>query len=453
VDFHSQNSKIFAPRIANSNTKTRKMKYFSFLLLAAVFSGPLGAQSIQEISTGTGYRKQSYVNLSAGTQKQVDNTSWDIAFTVYGQQDAGVYLNESAGSSMGQPLPQAILYDAQTTNFADQPDPANLTAYRLLNTEKNWSYGAFNETRNPGDVFDYGWGRYNFQSNQVVGSKVYVIKLRNGQFRKIKIESLTGTTWTFRYASLDGTGEVVKTINKADHAGKTLAYFSLETGNMVDVEPATGGFDLLYERYTTKLWDPGTQTWIDYDVAGVLHGLNSQVAELDNVDPLTVTYSEAADSFKTELDVIGHDWKSFSGTAWSIDDNKVFFLKNPENRVWKLHFIDFEGSSTGTAILEKTNLGIVSAVTDPAAIGVQVLTWPNPVVSELFVSLDIPAELTSDARLRVVDAAGRLVAQQPALREGFQMQQIDAAQWTPGLYVVQLEVPGHTVTLGKVVKQ
>jgi hypothetical protein len=48
---------------------------------------------------------------------------------------------------------------------------------------------------------------------------------------------------------------VVKTINEADHAGKTLAYFSLETGNMVDVEPASGGFDLLYERYTTKLWD------------------------------------------------------------------------------------------------------------------------------------------------------------------------------------------------------
>jgi hypothetical protein len=185
----------------------------------------------------------------------------------------------------------------------------------------------------------------------------------------------------------------------------------------------------------------------------VLHGLNSQVAELDNVDPLTVTYAEAADSFSTDLDIIGHDWKYFSGTAWSIDDNKVFFLKNQDNRVWKLYFIDFEGSTTGTAILEKTSLGVVSAVTDPSAIGVQVLTYPNPVVSELIVSLDIPAGLATDARLQVVDAAGRLVSQQQALREGFQVQQIAAGEWTPGLYVVQLAVPGNTVTLGKVVKQ
>ncbi len=429
------------------------MRYFFFSVLVTVSLGQLSAQSVQEISTGAGYRKQSYINLLAGTQKQVDNTSWDIAFTVYGQQDAGVFLNESSGSSMGQPLPQAILYDAQTTSFSDQPDPATLTDYRLFNTEKSWSYGAFNEPRDPGDIFDYGWGKYNFQTNQVAGSRVYVIKLRNGQFRKIKIESLTGTAWTFRYASLNGSNEVVKTINKADHAGKTLAYFSLETGNMVDVEPATGGFDLLYERYTTKLWDPGTQTWIDYDVAGVLHGLNSQVAELDNVDPLAVTYAEAADSFSADLDVIGHDWKYFSGTAWSIDDNKVFFLKNPDNRVWKLHFIDFEGSSTGTAVLEKTSLGVVSSVTDPSAIGVQVLTFPNPVVSELIVSLDIPAGLASGARLQVVDAAGRPVSQQQAVREGFQVQQIAAGEWTPGLYIVQLAVPGHTITLGKVVKQ
>jgi hypothetical protein len=138
------------------------MKYFSFSLLITVTLSQLSAQSIQEISTGAGYRKQSYINLLAGTQKQVDNTSWDIAFTVYGQQDAGVFLNESAGSSMGQPLPQAILYDAQTTAFSDQPDPATLTDYRLFNTEKSWTYGAFNETRDPGDIFDYRLGKIQF---------------------------------------------------------------------------------------------------------------------------------------------------------------------------------------------------------------------------------------------------------------------------------------------------
>lgn len=212
---------------------------------------------IQEIATGAGYQKQSFVNLSNGTETQVANTAWDIAFTVFGFQDAGIFINESAGSSMGTPLPQVELYDALTSNFNDQPDPSTLTDFRLYNNEKSWNYGAFNEGREATNPFDYGWGLYNPATNQVQGSRVYVLKLRSGQYRKLLVESLTGTTYTFKYANLDGSNATTKTVNKADYPGKTLAYFNLDTGNAANLEPAAG-FDFVFCRYTTTLYDPGT---------------------------------------------------------------------------------------------------------------------------------------------------------------------------------------------------
>ncbi len=121
------------------------MKQIFLLATLFAFIQSASAQTIQEIQTGAGYRKQSYINLSAGSEKVVENTSWDIAFTVTGVQDAGIFVNESAGSSMGTPLPQTELYDAQTSNFSEQPDPAAIVDFRLYNSEKNWENGAFNE--------------------------------------------------------------------------------------------------------------------------------------------------------------------------------------------------------------------------------------------------------------------------------------------------------------------
>jgi hypothetical protein len=429
------------------------MKKTLTISFAVGLAAAISAQSIQEIATGAGYQKMSFVNLTAGTEKQVTNTVWDIAFSVSGQLDAGIFVNESAGSSMGQALLPVEVFDALTDDFNTQPDPATLVEYQLFNTEKTWDLGAFNERRNPDNALDFGWGEYNFQTHQVVGNAVYVLKLRNGDFRKFKMVSLAGNTYTFQYANLDGSNAVTKTIHKADHAGKTLAYFSFDSGNTVDVEPASGGFDLLYCRYITPLFDPGSMTYIPYAVTGVLSGPDTEVAKADGVNPASVQYSDFKDSLRSELDVIGYDWKTFGGTGWSLDDDLVFFLKAANDRVWKLQFIDFEGSTTGKAIFEKTDLGIIAAVQDPAALGLKVATYPNPVQDQLTVSLDIPVALAQNGQLIVVDLQGRIVLRQSVvLKEGFQVFQLPADYWASGSYFLQLQLPGQSVQLGKVVK-
>jgi Secretion system C-terminal sorting domain/HmuY protein len=429
------------------------MKQFSILTAFLAVTIQVNSQNIQEIATGAGYQKQSYVNLSAGTEKLVNNTAWDIAFAVSSPQEAGVFVNESAGTSMGSPLPQVELYDALSTSFDEQPDPTSLTSFRLYNKELTWAYGAFNEVRDPLNPFDFGWGVYNPQSNQVTGSAVYVVKLTNGQYRKIQIVSLVGTTYTFKYANLDGSGLQTKTINKADHAGKTLAYFSFATGNTVDVEPAAGGFDLLYCRYSTTLYDPGTMTDIVYNVTGILSGRGVKAVKADGVNPATVAFADYQSQLETKLDVLGHDWKNFSGTAWSVDEDRVYFVKTADSRAWKLHFIDFEGSSTGKAVFEKQDLGLISAVQDPAAVGLGASIYPNPVQDELTIALDIPANLAAEAQLEVVDVQGRLIANKSvSLVNGFQVYQMPAAHWASGMYLLRLKLPNQEIKLGKIVK-
>jgi len=428
----------------------KKIATIGFLMgLAAAIS----AQTTQEISTGSGYQLLSFVNLTAGTEHKVANTAWDIAFTVFGQTDAGVFINEGSASSMGSPLPTMEVYDALTDNFIEEPDPATVVDFYLLNTEKSWTYGAFNERRNPDDSLDYGWGTYDPQTGAILGNAVYVLKLRNGQYRKIKIESLVNGIYTFKYAKLDGSNAVTKTINKADHAGKTLAYFSLETNAVEDVEPSTGGFDLLYGRYITLLLEPGTQEYIPYYVTGVLTGHDTQVAEADGVNPATVGYADYKDSLRSELDVMGHDWKYFSGSAWSIDADRLFFLKDADDRVWKLRFTGFGGSFTGTTVLEKTDLGLFSAVQDPASSGLKVALYPNPVQDHLTLALDIPAGIEPSAQLKVLDLQGRVVLRQSvALQTGFHVFEPEINGLVPGTYFLNLQLSDRAIPLGKISK-
>ena len=116
-------------------------KYFT-LLLFTISSSILFAQTPQLISCGAGYNKQSYVRLSDGTEKQVNNDSWDLAFTAFGFQDAGIFINESAGSTMGQNLPQTELYYANTSNFGAEINLSEITTTKYINSKLSWNYGA-----------------------------------------------------------------------------------------------------------------------------------------------------------------------------------------------------------------------------------------------------------------------------------------------------------------------
>jgi hypothetical protein len=420
-------------------------------ILSIIFTSIIGySQTFQQISTGPGYNKQSYIKLLEGTQKQINNDSWDIAFTAFGFQDAGIFINESAGSTMGQNLPLTELYYAKTEDFNAPIILDSIQGQKFLNSEESWSFGAFNELRNTANPFDFGWGTYNPANNSVKGNKVFVLKLQNGEYRKIKIESLVGTTYSFRYAKLDGSGEVTKTINKlTDNKGQKLIFFSFNTNNTVDVLPS-GGFDMMYGRYVSIAKDPNGTIVQQYIVTGVLTGPGVLTAEAITSNPATVVYNDYKDKLSPITDVIGFDWKTLSGTSWVIDTKKVFFVKTPDNKIWKLRFIDFEGSATGNAVFEKTDLG-TSSLSEFK--GVHLGIFPNPAQNELIISFDIEADITGDIHVEVTDMAGRSMASQVVNSDkGLKVLNLDLTSWNSGSYVVRISNKSHQSLVRKVVK-
>lgn len=418
-------------------------------MMACLASG-LHGQKYQEISTGTGYNKQSYVRLADDYQKQAANDSWDIAFSAFGFQDAGIFINESSGSSMGQNLPQTELYFAETDNFNATIDIEAIKNNKYLNSEKSWYYGAFNEIRDTSNQFDFGWGEYLPSQFKVVGDKVYVIKMRNGEYRKIKIESLTSTAYTFRYAKLDGTGEVVKSLDKmADSKGKKFIYYNLTTNAVADILPE-GGFDLVYCRYISEAKDPAGTIVQQYNVTGILSGFGVKTAEADGVNPATVSFEQYKDSLKTVTDVIGYDWKTLVGTSWSLDLDRVYFVKTADQKVWKIRIIDFEGSSTGTAVIEKTDITASSSYELP---GISTVIYPNPAVDMLYIVTDMAEKGTRAVSIRITDISGRPVySGDIRVSENMLATGIETSGWAKGIYLLTFSDESGQVATRKITK-
>ena len=418
----------------------KQILLFTFLFTASCL---LAQTDFQLISVGAGYNFQSFVDLGAGTEHQSPNDAWDIAFAL-GGADAGVLINESGGSAMGQGLPIIELYDTGSDDFSATPDPAVFEENRLHNLEKTWPTGAFNEVADPADPFDFGWGSYNPGNNTVAGSHVYALRLRSGNYLKVQIQMLQSGTYTFRYANLDGSGEETKTIVKADHAGDVLAYFSFATGSTVDVEP-TGGFDLAYMRYLALL--PGDT--VHYPVTGILSGLGVEVAQANGVDPETAEFEDHENDLSTDLDIIGHDWKDFDlGTfSWVLPTDRAYFVKTADDNVWKIWFIDFEGSSTGTATIEKEDLGMLNAVEDENAPLESYKVFPNPVRTEAQLIFSAKNTFNNQVNLQISDSLGRLVSHtELRVVQGLNSFTVPVEELPAGIYYMTLIVDNQPFT-------
>ncbi|MCZ2100358.1 MAG: T9SS type A sorting domain-containing protein [Chitinophagales bacterium] len=407
------------------------------------------AQEFQKISCGANYKFQSYVNLEKGTEKQVNNETWDIAFTAMGTSDAGIFINESSTSSTGENLPQTELYDAKTTDFDANIDVASIVKNIYYNSEISWNYGAFNEGRNLADPFDYGWGKYNPQNHSVIGENVYVLKLRNGKYKKIQIESLAGIVYNFKYADLDGSNLVTKSINKqTENYGQNLIFYSFDSNSTIDILPQDG-FDLMYGRYISWAKDPNGTIEQFYNVTGVLTGPGIKAAVAKGVNPDTVVEKDVEGQYSTRIDVIGFDWKNFIGTKWSIEQDRAHFLKMPDNTVWKLVFIDFEGSATGNAVFQKTKLG-TSATTQIT--GIEAGIFPNPVENSLYITIDADQNAASNLGAKIMDIQGRVVFESSLdLQAGLNAFEFNTSILKSGTFVLQLN-NGKEVTTKKFVK-
>lgn len=366
------------------------MRLFYVSCFVAGFATQLSAQTYDQVSNDAGYTKQAYYTLSSGASTQISNDTWDLGFSALGQMDAGIHLNESSTSTTQ--IPALELYLANTSDFSLALNEADLTN-RIYNPETNWAEGALNVPASASNPFDLGWGLYNPATHVIEGNRVFAIKLRSGIFKKFMIESLSGNTYTLKMADLNNNNLSTATLNKANANGSPLVYYSFTTG-LVNSMPTT--WDLVFERYSTPIFD-GTD-FMPYTVLGVLSGEGVSAAKAAGINPQTVSYNSFQDSMTTDMDRIGYEWKSFSGTAWNIPSDLAYFVKTKDNHLWKIVFVDFEGGSTGITTLEKTDLGVVSAIS-AGSLGGKTLVYPTITESDITIALSDLSATTIDASL------------------------------------------------------
>ena len=413
------------------------MKFLLTPLSVLLFTAGAIAQDFVQVSYGPSYTSHTFYRLSDDHQLSVENGLWDIALTATGLQDAGLHINEATASMANE----VELYVAPSNDFEDDVDIAQLTI-RLYNEDITWQYGAFNSLRDVSKPLDYGWGSYDPVSRRVVGNEVFVLKLRNGQYKKFEVQDLNLTTYNLRWADLDGQNEVTMSINKADYDAEDLILLSVQDEKVYQgVQP----FDLLFTRYVSPL-DDGNGGLLDYTLSGVLHAPGVQVAQTDSMDPSAVKFEDYRDSLDAKIDVIGFDWKDFdlSALQWKITEDRAYFVKDIDNVVWKVIFIDFEGSSTGNAVFTKEEVGMISSSDEIEGLS-GVLISPNPAsgVANVLIESDRSMKMA----LSILDMTGQVVYSNVLnVNSGFINKQIDVRQFQSGMYVLSLSNDSGTTS-------
>jgi hypothetical protein len=411
-----------------------KKIYNLILLLCSV--SVLTAQ-IDQPSVGASYANSTFYNLEDGNTTSATHTEWDIAFNVT-PFNLGIIVNEGVGLSFTAPLSIVELFQTNSTDFTTA-DTIGIS--KIYNDEVSWSAGAFNLIADASSSADYGWGDYNFGNNQVVGTRIFAIKLRNETYKKLEIQSLISGVYTFRFADLDGNNEVTTTIDKADYPAKTLAYYSIENETALDLEPTD--WDMVFTRYVTPLND-GSGGIIDYTLTGVLTDVGVQVVQADGIDPTTIDHLDYTDDYSDSLTIIGYDWKSFQG-SWVIEAERVYFVKTANEKIWKIQFFDFEGSSTGTTTLEKTLIDGTSSTSKVTEHFSSFNVFPNPASDVTNLVFEVKT-YEGAAQIQIINQLGqRVYNENIEIHNGLNAKQL-SLNFPSGLYHVALQIGSDFIT-------
>lgn len=379
------------------------MKTIIYTITALLWSITMHAQeNIIQIDQGKNYTQSVFLDLATKKTTTVDYTTWDIAFAT-GARNVSVLINEAIQS--GADGRSIYLFSTSSKDFSNI-DTLQIQD-TLSNGDKALAAGAFNAVKDTSNAFDFGWGLYNPATHIVTGTRNFILKLRDGNYKKIRINQYNSQKYTFTYADLDGGNKVTDSITVGDYDGKSLAYYSIKNEKSLDLEPEE--WDLKFTRYSTPL-EAAPGEYLNYIVLGVLTRPGVEVVKATGIDPASVEYDETyADSLTSDADAIGHDWKFFDRNTfqYSIVPEQVYFVKTTNNEIYKIQFWDFEGSSTGITTLKVTLAEIETSSKRPEYITSTTL-FPNPVRNQFSVNFQ-SHKLVKNAQLRIQDVIGRSV--------------------------------------------
>jgi len=402
-------------------------KLYSLLVLTMIFTYNIYAQT-QSISLQPSYTNQSFYSMENGEAANVDNADWDLAFST-GAMSSSIRINAGMGTEL-------YLYPLGDTTDWNTFNSSNISSWTpIYNSDTNWLIGAFD--KNSTSMFDMGWGMYSMVTHFVTGDSIYAIKTVGGNWKKLWIKQLANGEYDFQYADLDGSNQVNTTITQSFFSDRNFAYYSLDQNTSLNREPASQDWDITFTKYITPVQG------MAYSVTGVLSNSGVQVAQVDNLpDPNTYTdYTQH--TMMTEMNIIGYDWKDFDMSTFSyvLDPNRCYFVKDFNDRVWRIVFTSFEGSSTGviefnTQEMTGGSTSIINANSDISTFEI----FPNPIVNnDITIIYD---NLSDYVKLEIYDITGKSVFSDIFYGAGFKAKRVNTSNLKQGVYLVRINSEG-----------
>ncbi len=203
------------------------------------------------------------------------------------------------------------------------------------------------------------WVEYDtINSLKVYTNQVYVIdrgydELGNLRgLKKVVFQDLTDSSYTLRFAGLDGSNEGTFTVIK-DPSVNYMCFSFDEGGQQLNLEPPKPDWDLIFTQYTTLLYTDEGDPY-PYLLTGVLNNPTGVIVAQDTLYDFASIDLEAAQGmvYSNALDEIGYNWKDVVGDVSSGNVSYVivpglnYVIRDRDGYHYKLRFISFY-SNTG----------------------------------------------------------------------------------------------------------
>lgn len=406
----------------------KKGLLLSFLALAGFSNAQLVSDSV---SMGAGYANNIWYSLEndeQGTAQAANN--WDLGFaTTISPSNplaASIIFNNKVGTVYAVP-------GSDGTDLATADTAGISTWTTLYNSELTWTEGALNTASSGGT--DYGWGNYDAVNHTgIVANRVFAIKYGNGSCKLFTVSlSFMNSEYTINYSNADHSGTGTMAIPFTPYATKNYVYYPLG-GSVIDREPASASWDLLFTQYAANIGAPYPYNM----VTGVLHNVGVEIAEVHPVNNPETDMSFESAIYSEDINTIGYDWKTYAGT-YTIEDSTVYFVKDVAGDYWRLIMTGFSGSSLGKTTFKKEKIASLSVAENNELIsGI----FPNPAANNVTLMIDSK----STTKVTILNMTGQVVFERTTSSNALEAMNVSTADFTNGVYLVQVSNGTATTT-------
>lgn len=383
------------------------------------------------VDLGPNLTQDVYYSMANGAVKAVDNKNWILGLSTKAMT-AGIFVNHVAGV-------RAFNTHKDSSNWATITLADTAAAPALNNPDTSWTFGALN-TNKGSNVFDFGWGNYDFASKNVFGDSIYIIAA-GANYYKLHVIKMSGVNdYTIK---VGGVGSPVPTVtytfNKSPkYDSSNLIYVSAGMAGLKDTtrEPNNSTWDLVFANYNA--YQPTVNPPAYYLSAGALSNSGVEVAQITGFskDAAAANYNQSM--LKKEINEIGFDWKTFTGTTFVVDTNNSYVVKAHDGGLYQIAFTYYSGKATGKIAFATQPLNGALAVNDITSNAIAYGVYPNPTKSATLFTLE--SKTTQNAQLVITDINGKMISKNEiAIRSGLNAYNLPTENIANGTYLISVK--------------